>query len=132
MERNTFKLFVEKLKSFGFNVYLNKPSSHYNYAVFTDGKNVGYIEEAYFNKRGVKISTVHKPNHDYGTGFACRGKDNPITLSELTPETARQAFAIVPPYFTRWIQGPIRKYKDFEDWKRNCRTADQYDLEHEA
>lgn len=132
MERKKFKLFVEKLKSFGFKVYLNKLSSPYNYAVFTDGKNIGYMEKAHFNQEGVKFSTVHKPSRNYGTGFACREKDSPVVLSELTPEIARQTFATIPPYFTNWVQEPIRKYEDFEDWKRNALTADQYNLEHEA
>lgn len=132
MERSAFKLFVEKLKSFGFKVYLNNTDPFYNYAVFTDGKNIGYMGEAYFNQKGVNFSTVHKPSHNYGTGFACKEKDSPVILSELTPEIARQAFATIPPYFTNWVQEPIRKYKDFEDWKRNALTADQYNLEHEA
>lgn len=137
MTREQFTRFTDKLRSFGYQVYLNKKNSFFdsNYAVFTDGKNVGGINESQFDTFvTVHLNTIHKPCRGAGTGFAIGrekehfGTDYDYTLDELTPSVAQQAFKTVPPGFENDFFGPIRKYRDFEDWKQNSPYRDQYEI----
>ena len=118
--------FVEKLRSFGYRVYLNKSASDSNYAVYTDGIRIAKMNQAAFNIGGVNIGTVHKPCTDYGTGFSLQGQYDYLTLSELTAEKAEEGFCSIPKGWPYINPSKIVKYRDFEDWKRNSRMADLY------
>ena len=123
--------FVEKLRSFGYQVFLNKTASKSNYAVYTDGKRIAKMSEARFNIGGVNIGTTHKPCREYGTGFSLQGEFDYLTLDTLTKEKAEEGFCTVPAGWPYVDASKIVKYADFGQWKRTALTADQYDLEEE-
>ena len=128
MTRENFLKFTEKLQGFGFKVYLNKQLSAHNYAVFTDGMNIGKMHESEFGSNAVTLSTCHKPCNEYGTGFSCQGPDKYLSLEDLTLNKAVEAFCTVPEAFGPADWTKIRKWASFKDWKNHSLTAGQYHI----
>ena len=125
--------FCEKVRSFGYRVYPNKPGSCGNYAIVTDGINVGRMGEAQYNQKAVVFSTVHVPQRSCGSGFSCEGKpiDDGVTLDALQKKHVMESFSAYPAWVTAFHTNgnTIEKYKDFEDWKKRSIYSDQYDYE---
>lgn len=128
MTRENFKKFAEKLRGFGFRVYLSKPETPYNYAIFTDGVNIGRMHESEFGSNAVTLSTCHKPCNEYGTGFSCQGPDEYLSLEDLTLSKAVEAFSVIPEAFGPADWRKIRRWGEFKDWKKHSPTAGQYDI----
>ena len=126
MTRENFMQFVEKLRNFGYQVYLNKTESVSNYAVYTDGKRIAQMVQAPFNIGGINIGTVHKPDTGYGTGFFLQGEFDCLDLNALTREKAEEGFCSIPEGWPYIDPTRVIKYKDFQDWKRNCPSAHLY------
>jgi len=125
MTYEQFTKYVDKLRSFGFDVYRNKTKGN-NYAVFTDGVNIGGIYESRYNQNAVYITTKHKQGYDYGDGFVC---SNDITFSELTKEITQEAFHKVPKYYSDPVDySKIIKYSSFDEWIKKSGSADLYDI----
>lgn len=127
MKQENFLKFCKRLISFGFNVHISyyDPSECLT-AIFTDGTHIGRMEPAGFGLEGVRLSTIHKPCRDYGCGFACQDIHDYVTIDEMTKEKAREAFSVVPESFGPVDTSLIKKYNDFEDWKKHSATAKYY------
>lgn len=134
MERKRFLEFVQKLRGFGFKVYVNRvanPWSDSNYAVFTDGKHIGAVYPAPVGDK-VQLSTKHRPCQRFGSSFSVIGDQwDGFSLDELTREAAQLAFHVFPAWYTpdaKDIQ-EVRKWKDFDDWKEHSGAAAQYEID---
>lgn len=93
---------LDAIAAVGFSVY-QSPDSHWRtYAFFTDGRNIGYLE----NNRleGLRLSTVHVPNRDSGTGFGMG------PLATITREALSVAFAWAPDWAGQRDRDSVRKF----------------------
>lgn len=103
-KRAEFIPYVEKIKAFGYRVRISN-SEYYDYAYVIDEHNVvGCLHKNYFG--GVNLSTFHRPNRKYGTGFLVRGM---ITLDELTKNLVEGCFCVVPQRFGNISAASIKK-----------------------
>jgi len=135
MKRQIFLQFADKIRACGFTVLVNynwtSKLSHVasNFGVFTDGTNIGRFDDAGFDQPSINLSTAHKPCA-CGTGFMVKME---VTLGNLTPELLRACFVAVPRGFEHVIgtfgkaEDIVRKYENFEDWKRNSPYVYQYE-----
>lgn len=105
------KQHIEKIKSFGFRVFQRKGGD--NHAFFSDGKNIGYIENA---GRGLKCSTVHIPNRTTGTGYG-------IEISEISKSELEKAFCIVPHWASPGDIPSVVKYSSLEAFLKSPYTS---------
>ena len=119
MNRERFLQYTDKLKSFGFTVYICKNRIN-NYCIFTNGKDIGYMQAADFNMDGVNFTTVHKRSGQYGTGFMIGLWSLPTPLDILTKEIALQAFAYAP-NIKKYNCPYVEKYADMDDFKKDRR-----------
>jgi len=93
---------VNGIKEAGFELYMRNLNDRYGY--YTDGSNIGYIQESWSGN--YDLSTVHVPNLDSGSGYQVERGGNDY----LTKEILQRAFAIQPAGF----YGPRpRKWKDW-------------------
>ncbi|HQZ43655.1 MAG TPA: hypothetical protein PK735_12275 [Flavobacteriales bacterium] len=85
----------------------------------TDGEKIASVEDSY----GLRLSTVHKPNRECGTGFA----DN--TVEAATPQMIRSTMAtIAPRWATAKQRAAVVKYKNWEDFLSKDTVLDWYQL----
>ena len=90
-ERKEFLPYLEKVKSFGYRVFVRK-YIEFNYAYIVDGHGImSYIEKDRFG--GVNIGTKHKPCRSCGTGFNI---GRMVSLKELTPDLVNRSFCLIP------------------------------------
>lgn len=131
MKTDLFYAFCEKVRSFGYEVYTNKPGSCGNYAIVTDGVCVGRMGEADFNQKAVVFGTVHRPCNGYGTGFRCRfGEADEVTLDDLSAKHVEASFTLVPESYGGPVDlRKIVKFRSFEDWKKHSLFSDLYSYE---
>lgn len=94
---------INSIKIAGFDVYMRNTND--TYCFFTDGTNIGYMQESYF-QGGYDLSTVHVANIVCGTSFSIERECHaPITREQLL-----KAFAVCP----SWFHGKMpTKFKDF-------------------
>jgi len=101
MLNNNFKIFA----------YFDKRLNKITFAMFTENNNIGYIQTGDFG-HGVKYSTVHKPNHNVGTGFGlCEDAEDNPTIEDL-----RKAFMVAPNWARRHEVESVEKYKNIDEY----------------
>ena len=61
---NSLAMYINLAKLIGCRVFSNPEAPTFIY--YSDGVNIGYCQ---FNREGVELVTVHKPNRYSGTGF---------------------------------------------------------------
>lgn len=109
---------VNTIKAMGLRVFTRPDydESRTHWLYFTDGDGIGYLEYHRFD--GYKVGTVHKPNHNTGTGFEYQRNVETLTKDLLTG-----AFYYVP----EWAS-----YDSFEKWKdwKQFHNADQWTREY--
>lgn len=95
-------------KASGLRVYVRPTERPRNtYAFITDGKGIAYVQEEYFGPP--KISTMHKPCRECGTGF---GLDIPATVDNV-----RAAMEMVAPkWATPSDRRAVRKWESWEEY----------------
>lgn len=109
LKGDSIKDFAALLLDNGMQVFTkiyNSGSSTYIY--FSDGVNIGYAQEGRWG--GVRISTVHFPTKDIGTGFSLQGEVESIV--EPTIEDAKKAFITAPNWASRSDRSKVKKFKD--------------------
>jgi len=90
----------------GYTVYMsNQNNSWFHY---TDGKNIGYAQFNAYD--GAKLTTVHKPSRQVGTGFCVDGCD------ELAFKTA--AIISAPSWVSPRDMRHVRKWESFEAFRK--------------
>lgn len=92
---------IDDIKADGLQVF--GPEKLTSYVYFTDGTRIGYVQ--YDPMSGEKFSTVNKPCKQCGTGYRV--------------DTAQQALVIIPSWANSADRSMVRKYKDFEEFKKN-------------
>lgn len=104
----------------GFSVYMRNPDDTWLY--FTDGTRIGYLQASRMGS-AYSLSTVHVPSSQHGTGFAAGELQSD---NELTAETLSRAFMHAP----HWAHdtGSVRKWRDFEAFKKSSRFNADYNL----
>ena len=81
---------IKALTDAGFSVYMRKGSGlDATYAYFTDGVNIGYVQETRFTG-DVDISTVNVPDRTNGAGY---GVLQEVPLEKLDAATLKRAFS---------------------------------------
>lgn len=116
-KREAFELIANKIKSFGFRVFVhNTAGDSLYYGFYSDGQNVGYFDASgyFFTAR---ITTVNAPG-SFCSGFAPDGIDDDGTNPEkLTPEILRAAFVVFPSWVNRFDRKKkVYKYRDLADF----------------
>ncbi len=100
---------IDLIKSFGFDVWMHKPSDRYAY--YTDGTRIGYIEVDH-RVTTYRISTVHHPNRTTGTGFAME------EVYSINKSVLESGFDIAPPWASDRDIESVIKYHDIDDFVR--------------
>lgn len=100
---------LDTIAALGFDIYQSNGPHWQSYAYFTDGENIGYIENS--RLRGLCLSTVHVPNRTTGTGFAMTGDRDTVTL---TREYLSQTFVHAPVWASGGDRASVTKWKSFE------------------
>lgn len=109
---------IAKVQSFGFDVYMRKTTD--SWLIFTDGKNVGYLQDGGF---GFTLTTVHAPNSTSGTGYQIE-RDVPAFDKAML----ERCFLLAPLWAaTRDIQS-VRKYRDIEAYRASSSFCSEYGL----
>lgn len=96
---------IQAIKEAGFSVYMREEKD--TYAYFTDGVNIGYIQENSWD--GISISTVHIPCHECGTGYGIEKNMNTISRERLI-----QAFIHHPSW--GGFQSKVKKWRDMKQF----------------
>lgn len=109
---------IDQVVAAGFDVWMRDPGDTYLH--FTDGKNIGYLEDN--RLEGLKINTVHKPNHTSGTGFGIEQG-----LTRLDKATLSRAFVMCPDWGRHQISS-VQKYKNMEDYRSASSFNAEYKL----
>lgn len=127
MKRDTFLQFAEKIRSFGFTVFVSNlanPGVAANYGIFTDDRNIGRFYEDEFNRESVSLTTVHKSG-PCGTGFGIMSN---VTLERLNLELLKKCFVLAPAWFGPSYNGVngVEKYVNIEDWKNTFPFSNLY------
>lgn len=103
--------FIEMMKAQGWKVYQRptKGISKGEYCYCTDGKHIAYVQ---WSDGRPKVSTVHYPNRQTGTGFHF--------ADSITPQTVRDAMATIAP---SWASGrdfqSVRKYENWDKFHQS-------------
>jgi len=99
---------IAKVQSFGFSVYMRKPTD--SYLFFTDGKNIGYLQDGDFGG-GFSFSTVHKPNTTTGTGYQIGRNVDDFTEADL-----KSCFVTAPEWAWPRDRPSVVKYRDIGEF----------------
>ena len=105
------KLDFAAIAAHGFDVYVNPDPRWQTYCFFSDGVNVGYVQNS-GPFGGATISTVNVPNRSCGTGFN-------IGDTDLTKESLSRAFAYAPHWASSRDCQELSKYRDMEDFLKS-------------
>lgn len=92
---------IDDIKADGLQVF--GPEKLTSYLYFTDGTRIGYAQ--YDRVMGFQYSTVNKRGKQCGTGFRA--------------DSVEQALAVIPSWANSADRSMVRKYKDFEEFKKN-------------
>lgn len=89
-----FMKHAEKLKSFGFRVFVSTSQDFPNYGCFCDKRGIlGYFQLSDF-LFGVDFSTIHQGKKNLGSGISCYYKGKELKdLSDFTSSEASVAFS---------------------------------------
>ena len=115
LKGDSIKQFAAMLLDNGMQVFtmIYSSSNNPSYIFYTDGQNIGYAQECE-SRCAVRISTVHKPCRECGTGY---GLQMPYEgLVNPTIEDAKKAFILAPNWAKDSDIKAIRKYKGIEDF----------------
>ena len=91
---------IKAITDAGCSVYMRNPED--TYAYFTDGVNIGYIQDTPLE--GVTLGTRHVPNRASGTGF---GLGPP---KDLSAHSLKEAFISWPAWADADTRRSVRKY----------------------
>lgn len=100
------KHYIDLIKAAGWRVFVRPATSprQNQYCYFTDGEVIGYAQWSDWRP---KVSSVHKPNRQTGTGFA--------VAEEITPETLERAARCTwPAWAIEADRQSVHKYKDWD------------------
>lgn len=113
---------AQRIKSFGFKVYICVGGSGLAWGVYTDGKTVGGFDVDGF----VSVKTRHRPASGVGTGICVKDE---MLASEITEDICREGLSLCP----RWWKDSVKnivKYtpevffkEELEKW--NCNYEEQ-------
>ncbi len=109
---------IAKVQGFGFSVYMRKDSD--TWLLFTDGKNIGYLEDGPY---GFNFSTVHKPNTTSGTGFQIGRNENDFSEADL-----KNCFVAVPSWADSRSRASVAKYRDIAEYINATSFNREYNL----
>ena len=104
---------IDFMKSKGYRVYMRNRAD--SYAIFEKAGRLGYVQTE--RAGGYRLSSVHKPNKDTGTGFAIR--ELPV---DLTAANLEQASNMVAPH---WARRP-EKFAGIDEYRAHSRFHAQY------
>lgn len=103
------KVYVVKLKSFGFRVFVPTNMQNATWCYFVEGDKIGYLQAPTWSLPS--ISTVHKPNVTSGTGFKLREVD----WQTLTKDVCQMAFAHAPSWADAREVASVQKFASIEE-----------------
>lgn len=111
------KLPLKEIVELGFRVYTREPiifwnPREYEYAYFTDGVNIGYIQHGR-HSLPYAIGTVHRQGHLCGTGFEVG------EIRKITKEALIGAFVHHPSWVSRKASNAVVKYHDWEEFRNS-------------
>lgn len=103
------KEIIAKVQSFGFDVYMRNPDRD-TWLLFTDGKHIGYLQ--YLPMEGFTLSTVHKPNHETGTGIQVKREADSFDKEDL-----ERCFGLAPGWLRHSSLASIVKWQDIDEFR---------------
>ena len=115
--RNLTAETLDAIAAAGYSVYQNADPHWQTYAYFTDGQNIGYIQE---DLGGLRMVTVHIPNRNSGTGFGLSERSDPPV--ELTREGLARAFMSAPMWASTVDRESVRKWPSLAAFLTNERN----------
>lgn len=101
--------YVTMLKAEGWQVWMRNDSATKRpaqYCFVTDGTHIAYVQ--WGDSYQTKVSTVHKPNKQSGTGFGI--------AEEITPKTVREAMICIAPSWASRDLHSVRKYANWNEY----------------
>lgn len=101
---------IDAVKRAGFSVYMLDGDASKTWAIFTDGANIGYLQD---DRPGYSIGTLHRPNQQSGTGFSVRQR---LDVTDLDRETLSCAFDFTPAWVGAQDRASVRKYRGMKDF----------------
>jgi len=111
---NELKEYLNQLLDNDFKILISKPTESFpeiTYAYFEKNNKIGYVEYDFY--RGFRFSTRHKPNSEYGTGFACQ--DYLEYISNATVKNAENCLLYKSGFYESNQQ---LLYKNLEEYKK--------------
>ena len=119
--RAEFNQYLEKIKSFGYRVFVIKDLM-WNFAYLVDKHDlVSYVEyERYY---GLHVSTQHQPHREIGTGFMV---EKNVSLENLTRELINRSFCLVPQGFNNRYSVHVKKIIFSDMVEKNSKFYDKF------
>lgn len=100
---------LEIIKAAGYRVFMRPGADTYCY--YTDGTLIGYAQ---WGRNDVRVTSVHVPNRNCGTGFAISDTINAATLRAAMTCTA-------PHWATGSDRASVKKYRDFDAFLKSSK-----------
>ena len=110
---NELKEYLNQLLDNDFKVLKSKSTESFpemSYAFFEKNNKIGYVQYDFY--RGFRFSTRHKPNREYGTGFACQ--DYYDSIGNPTVKDAEDCLKYKSEFYSN---NPEFLYKNLEEFK---------------
>ena len=106
---------IDAIKACGFDVYLPQ-TPRPTWLYFSDGNRIGYLQKGDFFGC-FKLSTVHIPNKQTGTGFHAG------EIDRIDKQSLLAAFAYAPQWAIRRDRESVRKWPDIDQFfaKQFCK-----------
>lgn len=105
------KAAAQKIKSFGYKVYICEGRSGLAWGTYSDGKTVGGFDVDGFGF--VSVKTRHRPATDIGTGFCVKDE---LLVDEITKSICLEGLSLCPIWWTDSVKN-IVKYTPEEYFK---------------
>ena len=102
MEKTLFQQAAEKIKSFGYRVFVTQ-SSHGDFGFYSKGRRIGYFQKNLITA-GIDLSTESGK-----TKYRVNGDGDSFTLEGITPEVVAQGVQLAPD----WVREPAPE----PEWK---------------
>jgi hypothetical protein len=102
---------LDAIAAQGFDIYQSSDPRWQSFAFFTRGDNIGYFEND--RLRGWRLSTVHIPNSQTGTGYSMTDDRDTV---ELTRDYLSRAFVSSPAWARSADRASVRKWPSVDAW----------------
>lgn len=111
---------IEKIKSLGFQVYMKDLNDSWLYYGKEDGLGgLGYLQSSQWSRGAdfFRISTVHKPSKQVGTGFSIMDDGDEKHVENMTEEDLKSGLVFAPSWVSYRDLSSVKKYASFEEFR---------------